>query len=96
MWSAKWQCPTDNYPFRLIAGLDHPLAKHKRLSLADIAPFPLILPPSHLTTWRVVNYAFGQHNVTFKVKMEAGGWEVIKKLRLTEERVRTIYDTCRN
>ncbi len=39
----------------------------------------MILPPSHLTTWRVVDYAFGQHKLKYQVKMEAGGWEVIKK-----------------
>ena len=49
------------------------------MTLADVAPYPLILPPSHLTTWRVVDYAFGQHNLKYQVKMEAGGWEVIKK-----------------
>lgn len=71
--------PMFTYDPVLIVGLDHPLAKRKRVTLADVAPYPLILPPSHLTTWRVVDYAFGQHNLTYKVKMEAGGWEVIKK-----------------
>jgi DNA-binding transcriptional LysR family regulator len=70
--------PMFTYDPVLIAGLEHPLAKRKRVSLRDVAPYPLILPPSHLTTWRVVDYAFGQHNLTYKVKMEAGGWEVIK------------------
>ena len=27
----------------------------------------------------MVDYAFGQHNLKYEVKMEAGGWEVIKK-----------------
>ncbi|MBI3839381.1 MAG: LysR family transcriptional regulator [Planctomycetia bacterium] len=71
--------PMFTYDPVLIVGLTHPLAKRKRVTLGDVAPYPLILPPSHLTTWRVVDYAFGQHNLTYKVKMEAGGWEVIKK-----------------
>ena len=49
------------------------------MTLKDVAPYPLILPPSHLTTWRVVDYAFGKHHLKYQVKMEAGGWEVIKK-----------------
>jgi DNA-binding transcriptional LysR family regulator len=71
--------PMFTYDPMLIVGLNHPLAKRKRVTLSDVAPYPLILPPSHLTTWRVVDYAFSQHNLNYKVKMEAGGWEVIKK-----------------
>jgi DNA-binding transcriptional LysR family regulator len=71
--------PMFTYDPMLIVGLDHPLARRKRVSLEEVARYPLILPPSHLTTWRVVDYAFGQRNLTYQVKMEAGGWEVIKK-----------------
>jgi DNA-binding transcriptional LysR family regulator len=68
-----------SYDPMLIVPLDHPLARRKRVTLKDVSPYPLILPPSHLTTWRVVDYAFGQQNLKYEVKMEAGGWEVIKK-----------------
>jgi len=71
--------PMFTYDPMLIVGRGHPLAKRKRVTLKDVAPYPLILPPSHLTTWRVVDYAFGKHKLKYKVKMEAGGWEVIKK-----------------
>jgi DNA-binding transcriptional LysR family regulator len=71
--------PMFSYDVVLIMSLDHPLAKRKRVTLKDVAPYPLILPPSHLTTWRVVDYAFGKEGLKYQVKMEAGGWEVIKK-----------------
>jgi DNA-binding transcriptional LysR family regulator len=71
--------PMFTYDPMLIMATNHPLAKRKRITLADVAPYPLILPPSHLTTWGVVDYAFGKHNLKYEVKMEAGGWEVIKK-----------------
>jgi DNA-binding transcriptional LysR family regulator len=71
--------PMFTYDPMLIVGTDHPLAKRKRVRLEDVAEYPLILPPSHLSTWRVVDYAFAQRNLTYRVKMEAGGWEVIKK-----------------
>jgi DNA-binding transcriptional LysR family regulator len=71
--------PMFTYGVVLIAGLGHPLARRKRVTLKDIAPHPLILPPSHLTTWRVVDYVFGKQGLKYRVKMEAGGWEVIKK-----------------
>jgi len=70
--------PLFSYDPMLIVGRDHPLARRKRVTLKDIAAYPLILPPSHLTTWRVVDYAFGRHHLTYKVKIEAGGYEIIK------------------
>lgn len=63
----------------LITPLGHPLAKKKTLSLRDISPYGLILPPRHLSTWRMVELVFHQNNVAYKVALEAGGWEVIKK-----------------
>jgi DNA-binding transcriptional LysR family regulator len=71
--------PLFTYDPMLIVGRQHPLAKRRRVSLKEVARYPLILPPRHLTTWGVVDYAFGQHKLTYQVKMEAGGWEVIKK-----------------
>ena len=71
--------PMFTYDPMLIVPLGHPLAKRKRVTLKDVSPFPLILPPSHLTTWGVVDYAFAKHKLKYEVKMEAGGWEVIKK-----------------
>ncbi|MGA8259148.1 MAG: LysR substrate-binding domain-containing protein [Arenicellales bacterium] len=63
----------------LITALDHPLARKKRVTLEDIAPHGLILPPRHLSTWRIVDLVFQQHNLNYRVALEAGGWEVIKK-----------------
>lgn len=63
----------------LITALDHPLARKRKIDLKDISPFGLILPPRHLSTWRIVDLVFQQHNLNYKVALEAGGWEVIKK-----------------
>ncbi|MBI2824188.1 MAG: LysR family transcriptional regulator [Planctomycetia bacterium] len=63
----------------LITALDHPLAKKKKVTIRDIAAYPLILPPRHLATWRVVDFAFHKHKLKYHVKLEAGGWEVIKR-----------------
>jgi DNA-binding transcriptional LysR family regulator len=71
--------PTFSYDPMLITAVDHPLAKRKRITMEDISQYPLILPPRHLSTWRVVDLVFQQHNLAYEVKMEAGGWEVIKK-----------------
>ncbi|MDX1528864.1 MAG: LysR family transcriptional regulator [Gammaproteobacteria bacterium] len=71
--------PIFSYDTVLIAAPDHPLAGKRKLRLQDISPYGLILPPRHLSTWRVVDLVFQQHNVPYKVTLEAGGWEVIKK-----------------
>jgi DNA-binding transcriptional LysR family regulator len=71
--------PTFTYDPMLIAPLGHPLASKRHVTIRDISHYPLILPPRHLTTWRVVDLVFQQHNVNYRVALEAGGWEVIKK-----------------
>ncbi|MDZ4850056.1 MAG: LysR family transcriptional regulator [Pirellulaceae bacterium] len=71
--------PSLSFDPMLIVSLDHPLAKKKHVSMKDIAKHPFILPPRRLTTWRVIELVFQQHQLTFEVSLEAGGWEIIKK-----------------
>jgi LysR family cys regulon transcriptional activator len=63
----------------LIAALGHPLARLKKVSLRDISKYPLILPPRHLSTWRQVEMVFLQRGLPYEVRLEMGGWEVIKR-----------------
>jgi len=90
--------PIVSYDPMLITPLDHPLAEKARagetISLDDISHYGLILPPSHLSTWRIVKYVFQQHNVTFTVTMEAGGWEVIKKYVGLGMGISIVTDIC--
>lgn len=71
--------PIKAYEPLLITSPDHPLAKRKRITLKDISKYPLILPPRHLSTWRQVEFVFAQAGLHYEVKLEVGGWEVIKK-----------------
>jgi len=71
--------PIFTYDTVLITSLQHPLARKKQVKLEDVGPHGLILPPRHLSTWRVVDTVFQQHDVDYKVTLEAGGWEVVKK-----------------
>ncbi len=71
--------PTFRYDPMLITARDHPLAAKSRVTIKDVAQFPLILPPQHLTTWRVVDYVFHKYGLNYRVALEAGGWEVIKR-----------------
>lgn len=71
--------PLFSYDPFLITARGHPLAQQQEVTMEDIARHPLILPPRHLTTWRVVDLVFKQHNLSYQVRLEAGGWEVIKR-----------------
>ncbi|MDD4911785.1 MAG: LysR family transcriptional regulator [Sideroxydans sp.] len=78
----------------LIVPIGHPLAKKKNLTLADVSQYGLILPPRHLSTWGVVKYVFQQHQLSFKVTLEAGGWEVIKKYVELGMGISIVTDIC--
>lgn len=71
--------PIFTYRPMLITPLNHPLAEQQSIRLEHISPYGLILPPRHLSTWGVVDLVFQQHNIPYKVALEAGGWEVIKR-----------------
>jgi len=63
----------------LITTSNHPLSKLAKVTLRQISKYPLILPPRHLSTWRQVELVFLQHQIPYEVRMEMGGWEVIKR-----------------
>jgi DNA-binding transcriptional LysR family regulator len=71
--------PIVTYEPMLIARQDHPLAKKKRVTLRDIAKYPLILPPKNLSTHNVVESVFAEHKLDHDVKLEVGGYDVIKR-----------------
>ena len=71
--------PIYDYTPALIMQRGHPLEKKKNVTLKDISPYGLILPPRHLSTWSLVDLVFQQHGVPYNVVLEAGGWEVIKR-----------------
>ena len=78
----------------LITARDHPLAKKQNVRLQDVSPYGLILPPRHLSTWRMVDLVFNQHDVKYTVALEAGGWEVIKKYVMLGLGISIVTDIC--
>ena len=86
--------PVVTFDPALIVPLDHPLATHPDVTLAEVSKYGLILPPRHLSTWRMVKYVFQQHNLTFTVTLEAGGWEVIKKYVELGMGISIVTDIC--
>jgi DNA-binding transcriptional LysR family regulator len=82
------------YSTVLITPKDHPLARKKDVALKDISPYGLILPPRHLATWRMVDLMFRQHDASYTVSLEAGGWEVIKKYVELGLGISIVTDIC--
>ena len=78
----------------LITPLEHPLSRMERVTLKDIGPHGMILPPRHLSTWRMVDVVFHQHNIPYTVTLEAGGWEVIKKYVEIGLGISIVTDIC--
>lgn len=62
----------------LIAPPDHPLARGE-LDLAEVARYPLVLPPKRQITYRLVDQVFQRHRIAYTVALDVGGWEVIKQ-----------------
>jgi DNA-binding transcriptional LysR family regulator len=86
--------PVVTYGPTLITPLDHPLAGRTEVSLADIAAYGLILPPRHLSTWRLVDLVFRQQDLSYKVTLEAGGWEGIKTYVEIGLGISIVTDVC--
>jgi DNA-binding transcriptional LysR family regulator len=86
--------PIITYYPTLITPLDHPLAGKKVVTLEEISAYRLILPPAHLSTWQLVDGAFRQHNLSYNVALEAGGWEVIKKFVELGLGISIVTDVC--
>ncbi|MEE4330217.1 MAG: LysR family transcriptional regulator [Wenzhouxiangella sp.] len=63
----------------LIMSPEHPLARRRQITLADISPHGLILPPRHLATYQLTDLIFRKYGLPFRVTLEVEGWEVIKR-----------------
>lgn len=86
--------PSMNFDPYLITPLDHPLANKKQIKLKEISPYGLILPPRHLSTWRMVDLVFKQNNASYEVALEAGGWEIVKKYVSLGLGISIVTDVC--
>ncbi len=71
--------PYASYRTVLITPLGHPLASLEEITLEAISQYGLILPPSRFSSWNIIKMVFSLHGAHFKVALEAGGWEVIKR-----------------
>lgn len=71
--------PFVSYTPYLITPKNHPLTKVQELNLHDIGSYGLILPPAQFSSWRLIKIVFALNGANYKVALEAGGWEVVKR-----------------
>jgi len=86
--------PFVSYPSVLIMPKDHPLTQLSKITLADIGKHGMILPPSQFSSWRLVKMVFALNGVSYKVVLEAGGWEVVKKYVSIGLGISIVTDIC--
>ncbi len=86
--------PIYSFEPALITPVGHPLLANKKVNMHDISQYGLILSPQHMSTWQMVDLVFKQYNVDYKVKLEAGGWEVLKKYVENGLGVSIVTDIC--
>lgn len=86
--------PIVTYNPVVITPTNHPLSQLEKVTIKDIGKYGLILPPRHLSTWHIVKMVFAQHNVSFQVTLEAGGWEVIKRYVGLGQGISIVTDVC--
>lgn len=67
-------------PMAFVAGADHELTNRRNLSLADLAPFPALLPDTATATFRTVSRLFIESNLPLKQQIPTNYLETLKMM----------------
>ncbi|HET6396225.1 MAG TPA: LysR family transcriptional regulator [Pseudoxanthomonas sp.] len=67
-------------PLRFAVAPDHPLARLPKVSLADIAAHPAVLPDPDTFTHRIVADAFARRGLSLRLRMTTNYMETIKMM----------------
>ncbi|QIK80238.1 LysR family transcriptional regulator [Lysobacter sp. HDW10] len=86
--------PAYTFEPTLIMPVGHPLAELPEITLSDLSPHGLILPPQRLTTYRFVDLVFQRARVPYSVALEVGGWEIIKQYVAMGQGISIVTSIC--
>lgn len=67
-------------PMVFVSGPEHPLARLTAPGLADLSPYPALLPDTSTATYRVVSRLFLEQSLTLKPQMPTNYLETIKMM----------------
>lgn len=75
------QCAVARFDFGAVMAPDHPLARRERLTFAECAAYPLILPTRQVSgTWRAVAPLLEALDQPAEVVLEAGSIDLMKEM----------------
>jgi DNA-binding transcriptional LysR family regulator len=63
----------------IITPLGHPLSKKRKMTIQDVAKYPIVMPDKEGTSGRELDNKLRVHNPNLQVTVEAGSWEVVMK-----------------
>ena len=78
----------------LIVQAGHPLAEARKITLAGIAEYPLVLPRAGLQHRRMIDDAFRSAGVEYQAALETEGWEVMKHYVALGFGIAIVNDLC--
>jgi DNA-binding transcriptional LysR family regulator len=78
----------------LILPAGHPLADARKITLAAIAEYPLVLPRAGLQHRRMIDDAFRAAGVEYRAALETEGWEVMKHYVALGFGIAIVNDLC--
>ncbi|MFA7387270.1 MAG: LysR family transcriptional regulator [Thiohalobacteraceae bacterium] len=67
-------------PLAIVCAPDHPLARRRRIAVADLAEFPAILPATSTYTRQIAEQAFEESGLTLNSALSTNYLETIKML----------------
>jgi DNA-binding transcriptional LysR family regulator len=67
-------------PLAVVVAPDHPLAKKKRVALAELAKHPAVLPDEATYTHRIVKAALQKHGIEPRIRLATNYLETLKML----------------
>lgn len=73
------------HPMCAIMRRSHPLARHERVTLSDLAPHPMCLPESSFRTRQLLKLAEAAENVTLQPSVMSNSIGVLKSMLLSSD-----------
>ncbi|GHA21818.1 transcriptional regulator [Arenicella chitinivorans] len=67
-------------PLQIVVGLDHPLARSDKITLAELATHSCVLPSEDTETHKIVRRQFHEHDLSLSVQMETNNLETLRML----------------
>jgi DNA-binding transcriptional LysR family regulator len=86
--------PSLKYRRMAVSAKNHPFAQERAVTIESIARHPLLFPGTQSITRVIVEEKLTKRGLTYKVGLEAGGWEAIKTYAANGFGVAVVPELC--